>query len=127
MSLRTVAPQQKYGLVVKKKGTGSAAQVARQPLQVSRGFSHSDDELDDSANAGGISRVNRSIVQRSSNAEREAAKIYSEALSEDSSVFDYDGAYDSFKTAAAASHPLSRPTLSEAPVSSTIKMTFAIY
>jgi hypothetical protein len=56
-------------------------------------------------------------VQRSSNAEKEAAKIYSEALSEDSSVFDYDGAYDSFKTASAASHPLSRPTISEAPVS----------
>lgn len=58
------------------------------------------------------------LTQRSVASERAATKIHSDALAEDPSAFDYDDAYDSFKTVETKSHALSRSTTNqEAPVS----------
>ena len=45
--------------------------------------------------------------------ERAASKIYSDALSEDPTAFDYDNVYDSFKAVQSKAQPLSR---TKAPV-----------
>jgi Coiled-coil domain-containing protein 55 (DUF2040) len=58
------------------------------------------------------------LTQRSAASEQAANKIYSDALSEDPSAFEYDSVYDSFKAADTKSHALSQAnTKEEAPVS----------
>jgi Coiled-coil domain-containing protein 55 (DUF2040) len=62
--------------------------------------------------------VNSLLTQRSAASEQAANKIYSDALSEDPSAFEYDSVYDSFKAADTKSHALSQSnTKEEAPVS----------
>lgn len=65
-----------------------------------------------------VGRVNSLLTQRSAAAERQANKIYSDALAEDPTAFDYDGVYDSFKVPEVKSHALSQSnTKEDAPVS----------
>lgn len=86
------------------------------------GFSFSEDSdeefLEKSDDKG---RVNRLLVQKNAQAEREASKAHTDTLSEDPSAFDYDGVYDSFKAIEekkVASHSLSQSNTKEsAPVS----------
>lgn len=138
MSLRTVAPQTKYGLIKKPKANGKAlfsqtvifpvivfitSLLSNQfivPLKVSAFASASNDDSDDDSNLKDVSRVNSLLTQRSAASERAATKIYSDALAEDPSAFQYDDAYDSFKATEVKSHALSQSiTNPEAPVSTT--------
>ena len=122
MSLRTVAPQQKYGLVKKKTNVQLKAGITSV-------FGGGDDDDDDDGNSKGrptngtgtgrnggnsdVGRVNRILLQKSAAAEREQQKLYNDALGQDPDVFDYDGVYDSMKASQTASHALSQT--SEAP------------
>jgi coiled-coil domain-containing protein 55 len=124
MSLRTVAPQQKYGLVKKKTAVPLKAGIT----SVFGGGDDDDDDDDDGDNKGrstngtgtgrsggnsAVGRVNRTLLQKSAVAEKEQQKLYDEALGQDPDVFDYDGVYDSMKASQMASHALSQTT--EAP------------
>ena len=87
----------------------------------SSGFNiDSDDELSGAGGQKDVGRVNSLLTQRSVSSEQAANKIYSDALSEDPSAFEYDSVYDTFKTSDTKSHALSQSnTKDEAPVSVT--------
>lgn len=64
-------------------------------------FFNGDEEVDedvdaDKSNEDDIRRVNKQLVEKSKVVDKDLSQLYAEALDEDSSVFDYDGAYDSF-------------------------------
>ena len=125
MSLRTVAPQQKYGLVKKKTTVPLKAGIT----SVFGGHDDDDDDDDDDGNNKGrpsngagtgrtggnidVGRVNRILLQKSAVAQKEQQKLYDDALGQDPDVFDYDGVYDSMKASQMATHALSQAT--EAP------------
>ena len=106
-SLRTVAPQKKYGLVSKKK----TAAPALRPNVFGGGGGDDDSDEDGATGAAAaavskqnhVHRVNRLLMQKSAAAEREQQKVYDDALGQDSSIFDYDGVYDDMKAAASSS------------------------
>jgi hypothetical protein len=91
----------------------------KKPLGFSNGFDEcSEDEDDSKVNQKNVTRVNRLLGQRSEQAEKEANRLYNEALSQDQSAFDYDGVYDSIKAAEEVKvHALSQSKKDEAPVS----------
>lgn len=89
------------------------------PLKVSAFASATNDDSDDDSSLKDVSRVNSLLTRRSAASERAATKIYSDALAEDPSAFEYDDAYDSFKAVEVKSHALSQSNANnEAPVSS---------
>ena len=71
-----------------------------------------DDELE-TVDRRDVGRVNSQLNCVSAASERAASKIYSDALSEDPTAFDYDNVYDSFKAVESKAQPLSR---TKAPV-----------
>ena len=92
-SLQTVKPQLKYGLINKS--------AAAPPKRLKPVFKVDSDEEGDSDNQvdskHNILRVNKRLSEIGSKINPETTKMYEEALTTDASVFDYDGAYDSFK------------------------------
>ena len=97
-----------YGLLP-KAGAASAAAPQRRTLMPKAAFRDLDDDDDDTEPAassagksGDVSRVNTLI--RTSGSSHSSGN----AAGDDSSIYDYDGAYESFSSAhTAASHPLS--------------------
>jgi Coiled-coil domain-containing protein 55 (DUF2040) len=64
-----------------------------------------------------VRRVNRTLLQSSATAVKDASRAYEDALSADPSIFEYDEVYESLKSSeATTSHHLSKP--SQEPVSS---------
>eukprot|EP01038_Epipyxis_sp_PR26KG_P010691 gene10691-14357_t len=104
MNLKTVATQAKYGLVKKSGG----ATVKEKPVPLKRPVLASAfrDELesDDDNLESDRQRVNLQLQKRSKTAMDSMTNALSGA---DVSIYDYDGAYDTFKAAEITSHPLS--------------------
>lgn len=85
----------------------------------------SGDEGDEGAKATNyrdVGRVNLLLTQKSAAAERQANKIYSDALEQDPSAFDYDDSYDSFKAPELKAHALSQAVEKDAPVSISLSL-----
>ena len=99
MSLQTVKPQLKYGLI--KKTAPVPAKRLTSVFKVDSGEEGDSDTPVDSKH--NIMRVNKRLSDIGSRINPETTKIYEEALTTDASVFDYDGAYDSFKASEAKS------------------------
>jgi coiled-coil domain-containing protein 55 len=112
MNLKTVPNQKKYGLVSNKNKLKPAA-IGKPKLSMFAADEGNDDDADGEDDEGRqshvsgrqrfdprraeIERVNRELAEKSKKAEASVGGIYDEV---DSSVYDYDGAYDSFKATA---------------------------
>jgi hypothetical protein len=116
--------------------TAAGGQAQRQKINRPSIFSDDlddddDDEVEEGAGGGKdkdagdkykkteIKRVNKHLMEASSRIGQDTAKLYEEALSTDASVFDYDGAYDTFKAeskAAEAASALKAAASTSAPV-----------
>jgi hypothetical protein len=126
-TLQTVKLQSKYGLISKKPAASSSS--GSNPLMKKpRPSIFSDDDAleagDDDDDANGekykkleIQRVNKEIMAKGSRIAADTAKLYQEALQSDASVFDYDGAYDSFKATATAQSSQLKAKSTAPPVS----------
>ncbi len=76
-------------------------------------FDRDDSDEDSSAVSNDVSRVNAQLARRNAVLEQ----TMSAAASAEPDIYDYDGAYDSFKAKEQAKHQLSQPIASkEAPV-----------
>lgn len=96
----------KYGL--QSKQSKPASQVLKKPRPAifgddalegddDDGSSENTKEAGDKFRKQEIQRVNKHLMDIGSRIGKDTAKVYEDALSTDASVFDYDGAYDSFK------------------------------
>lgn len=113
-SLRTVAPQQKYGLI--KKGTGGG--IKRTAISA---FTNDDNDEENTtfgtSSFSDINRVNKQIITSKAIFAKEVEKIHNTAMTEDPLIFDYDGSYDDMKKDKIMSHPLSQSFSKDPPKS----------
>ena len=136
MSLSTVNKQAKYGLMPKKSAGLKEILISHEipwliflpcfpsyflaPVTVARpklsAFGDGDSSDDDTPSSG-VSRVNAQLSSIASRRNATVDPIANAALSEDPSIFDFDGTYDSFKAPDKVAHKLSQPSSSDAPVS----------
>jgi len=112
MSLNTVAPQKKYGLITKPL---NAPPKKLKKLANFECFNELDDEAE-SISHDPRKDVNRMLVKKHNGINKDLEKIYTSALEEDSTIFDYDGSYEKFKFKEQESHHLSGSSISKAPV-----------
>ncbi len=103
MNLRTVQPQSKYGLV---KKSNSNLNKQRRPVGNIPFFGNDEDEDDEEINVG-KSNVNKLLSRNGEKKDSATEKLHAAALAEDDNIFNYDDAYDSFKSQSVQSHPLS--------------------
>eukprot|EP01041_Mallomonas_annulata_P001475 gene1475-2838_t len=119
MNLRTVQPQAKYGLI-KKSGATVPQKLAPRPS-----FFANDEDEEDISNANEIKSANRQILRQSDRIDPALQKLHASALAEDGNIFNYDEAYDSFKSKSADSHPLSKSS-TNAPKSRYVNSLMAV-
>lgn len=115
--MRTVAPQEKYGLIKKysKKFPNMSQLRGKKILNL---FDEGDeDDLEESASQKATDRVNRELSEKSRAAEQEFNRLTAKLTAEEQSIFDYDASYETFKTQERKSHPLCGSTTDKAPVS----------
>ena len=121
MSLRTVQPQAKYGLITKKPNPSSKkTSIVDRKLKC---FDECDEEEEISSDPR--VQVNRQLRERNEIVDKSVEKVHAAALSADASIFDYDGSYDTFKSKEVESHPLSKG--SATPVSRKKPPFFMLY
>ena len=91
-TLQTVENRKTYGLIPKKTVTQPQKRVLKSIFSSLENDDCEEQPLND------IERVNKRLREANTRKNEEAEKAQAQALTEDSSIFDYDGAYDSFKS-----------------------------
>ena len=92
--LQTVGNRKTYGLIKKTASTEPKRKVLS---SVFSSLEEDDDEITNKPAISDVDRVNKRLREANAKRNAEVEKLYSSALSEDSSIFDYDDAYDRFK------------------------------